>query len=153
MIEVNKKVQLIVLNEKIGCLLKSTPGSSAYDLRINSELPIQIYPNDTINCGTGIKLNMTESGYSAIVIPRSGLGTKKGVVLSNLVGLIDNDYQGEIEISLWNRRHDKIAYLEPYEKMAQLLFFRAESPFLEMVSEFSLKTERGENGFGSTGRF
>ena len=110
---------------------------------------IHIRPNETLLIPTGLSIFIEDKNYAATLLPRSGLGHKNGIVLGNLVGLIDSDYQGELMISCWNR--GKESYLiEPMQRIAQMVFIRVEHPEFEIVEEFQ-NTERGDKGFGSSG--
>jgi dUTP pyrophosphatase len=139
----------------------STSGSAAIDLRAcfgEGEDCCGIPPGETRMFGTGIAINIKDPNVAAIVLPRSGLGSK-GIVLGNLVGLIDSDYQGEIMISAWNRnprnssdnKEDDFFYIKRGDRVAQMMFIPYVKPYFESVEEFSTKTDRGCGGFGSTG--
>jgi dUTP pyrophosphatase len=133
-----------------------TAGAAGVDLRYcgisDSDCfdPIIIKPNETKLLKSGIAINIKENSYVGLVFPRSGLGHKHGIVLSNLTGVIDSDYQGEIKISLWNRSNKEYTIL-PYDRLAQLVFVKIAQPEFVLVDDFE-KTDRGECGFGSTGR-
>lgn len=147
------KIELKILNEK--CMPEyATPGSAGVDLRAASfgnwnEGLIEIYPGDQHLIGTGVSIHIKDPGYAGMIIPRSGMG-KKGIVLGNLVGLIDSDYQGEIMVLLWNRGND-IVEIEYMDRIAQLVIVPIMQAQFEIVQEFE-QSQRGEGGFGSTGK-
>lgn len=145
-------VQLKVLDARMREQLPgyATPGSAGLDLRAALESPLEIAPGATVLVPTGLALHLGDPGYAAMILPRSGLGHKHGIVLGNLVGLIDSDYQGQLMVSVWNRGADAFT-LEPMERMAQLVIVPVVQAQFEVVSEFST-THRGAGGFGSTGR-
>lgn len=128
----------------------ATPGSAGLDLRACLDGPITLEPNGWQLVGTGIAIHLVDAGYAAMILPRSGLGHKHGIVLGNLVGLIDSDYQGELKISAWNRS-DTPFVLQPMERLAQLVIVPVQQAQFNVVSEFS-PTQRGEGGYGSTGK-
>lgn len=133
-------------------LVRATPGSVAFDLRAVLEHPHTLEPNETLLVDSGLKIDM--SGYPglwACILPRSGLGHKHGLVLGNLVGLIDNDYQGELKVSLWNRS-DKPYTIERGERIAQLVLSFAFLPTFFKTQTFDQTTQRGDGGFGHSGR-
>jgi dUTP pyrophosphatase len=151
------KIQIKILNSKLGSEYPipayATVGSAGIDLRAMIEHPKEIYPGEVILIPSGIAVHIEDVNYAAVVLPRSGLGHKKGIVLGNLVGLIDSDYQGEIMISCWNRNDSNMALpykIEPGERIAQLVFIPVERVSFEVVEEF-VQTDRGEGGFGSSG--
>jgi len=127
----------------------ATPGSAGLDLRACIEAPVKIHPGDTMLIPTGIAIHLADPGLAAMILPRSGLGHKHGIVLGNLVGLIDSDYQGEIMVSVWNRGHTKFT-LNPLERLAQLVVVPVLQVGFNVVEEFAA-SHRGEAGFGSTG--
>ena len=128
----------------------STGGSAGIDLRACIEAPITLAPGDTALVPSGIAIHLADAGLAALVLPRSGLGHKHGIVLGNLVGLIDSDYQGQIMVSLWNRGATAYA-IQPLERIAQLVIVPVLQVGLNIVEEFAA-SERGEGGFGSTGK-
>ena len=128
----------------------ATPGAAGMDLRACLEAPLRLHPNETMLVPTGIALHIADPGLAALILPRSGLGHKHGIVLGNLVGLIDSDYQGEIFVSLWNRGHEVFA-LNPLDRIAQLVIVPVVRAEFRVVDGFAA-TERGTGGFGSTGR-
>ncbi|MGL5632088.1 MAG: dUTP diphosphatase [Azovibrio sp.] len=127
-----------------------SPGAAGLDLRACINEPLQLNPGDTTLVPTGIAIHLDDPGLAALILPRSGLGHKHGIVLGNLVGLIDSDYQGEIMISTWNRGKDPFV-LNPFERLAQLVVVPVLQVSLNVVDDFEA-TQRGEGGFGSTGR-
>ena len=128
----------------------ATAGSAGLDLRACIDAPMVIAPASTQLIPTGMALHISDRGYAAMVLPRSGLGHKHGIVLGNLVGLIDSDYQGQVFVSKWNRGSD-VFELQPMERIAQLIIVPVvQAEFVE-VADFAA-TARGEGGFGSTGR-
>jgi dUTP pyrophosphatase len=128
----------------------ATPGSAGLDLRACIEAPVKIHPGDTMLIPTGISIHLADPGLAAMILPRSGLGHKHGIVLGNLVGLIDSDYQGEIMVSTWNRGHESFM-LNPLDRLAQLVVVPVLQVAFNVVDEFDAST-RGEGGFGSTGK-
>jgi len=127
----------------------ATPGSAGIDLRACIEMAIKIHPGETILVPTGIAIHLCDPGLAAMILPRSGLGHKHGIVLGNLVGLIDSDYQGELFVSTWNRGHDTFT-LNPLDRLAQLVVVPVVQVAFNVVDEFPV-SERGAGGFGSTG--
>jgi dUTP pyrophosphatase len=128
----------------------ATPGAAGLDLRACIEAPLTLEPGDSALVPSGIAIHLADPGLAALVLPRSGLGHKHGIVLGNLVGLIDSDYQGQIMVSLWNR--SATAYLlQPMERVAQLVIVPVRQVALNIVEVFAA-SERGAGGFGSTGR-
>jgi dUTP pyrophosphatase len=128
----------------------ATAGAAGLDLRACIEQPIELKPGATELVPSGIAIHLTEPGLAAMVLPRSGLGHKHGIVLGNLVGLIDSDYQGQIFVSLWNRGRSAFT-LQPMERIAQLVVVPVLQVRLNVVDDFSA-SERGAGGFGSTGK-
>ena len=128
----------------------ATAGSAGLDLRAMLDAPFTIAPGETVLVKTGIAIHIGDPAYAAVILPRSGLGHKKGIVLGNLVGLIDSDYQGELMISTWNRGSAPFT-LEPMERLAQLVFVPVARADFRLVDDFAA-SERGAGGFGSTGR-
>lgn len=127
----------------------ATPGSAGLDLRACIESPLTIAPGATVLVPTGIAIHLADPGLAAMILPRSGLGHKHGIVLGNLVGLIDSDYQGEIMVSTWNRGQTSFT-LNPLERLAQLVVVPVLQVAFNVVDEFSA-SDRGAGGFGSTG--
>jgi len=128
----------------------ATGGSAGLDLRACIDGPIALKPGDSALVRSGIAIHLAEEGLAALVLPRSGLGHKHGIVLGNLVGLIDSDYQGEIMVSLWNRGREPYT-LQPMERIAQLVIVPVVQVALNIVEAFA-ESERGAGGFGSTGK-
>lgn len=147
-----KKVDLKVLDPRLERQLPAyaTPGSAGLDLRACIEHVMTIEPGEASLIPTGIALHLADPGLAALVLPRSGLGHKHGIVMGNLVGLIDSDYQGQILVSCWNR--GKIPFLlNPLERIAQLVVVPVVQVAFNVVDEFE-QSHRGSNGFGSTGK-
>ena len=128
----------------------SSPGSAGLDLRACIENIHTLNPGETFLIPTGISIYIKDPGYAGIILPRSGLGHKHGIVLGNLVGLIDSDYQGELLVSCWNRG-DKVFIINPLERIAQLVIVPINQANFNLVNNFP-ESERGEGGFGSTGK-
>ncbi len=128
----------------------ATPGSAGLDLRACIDAPLQLAPNAWQLVPTGIAIWIRDPGYAALILPRSGLGHKHGIVLGNLVGLIDSDYQGQLMVSCWNRSSEPFT-LNPMERLAQLVIVPVAQASFRVVDEFP-PTERGEGGYGSTGK-
>ena len=148
------KIQLKILDPRIGKDLPipayATPGSAGLDLRALLDGPLTLAPGETSLIRTGIAIHIGDSGLAAVILPRSGLGHKHGIVLGNLVGLIDSDYQGQLMVSAWNR--GATAYtVQPGERIAQLVIVPVVQVALEIVADFAA-SERGAGGFGSSGR-
>ncbi len=127
----------------------ATPGSAGLDLRACIETAIKLHPGETVLVPTGIAIHLSDPGLAALILPRSGLGHKHGIVLGNLVGLIDSDYQGEISVSAWNRGHETFT-LNPLDRLAQLVVVPVLQVAFNIVEEFA-ESQRGGGGFGSTG--
>jgi dUTP pyrophosphatase len=128
----------------------ATPGAAGLDLRACIDAPLTLEPGGSALVPSGIAIHLADAGLAALVLPRSGLGHKHGIVLGNLVGLIDSDYQGQIMVSLWNRSATAYA-LQPMERVAQLVIVPVRQVALNIVEAFA-ESERGAGGFGSTGR-
>ena len=128
----------------------ATEGSAGLDLRAAINKNIKLHSNETILIPTGLSIFIENKDYAATLLPRSGLGHMKGIVLGNLIGLIDSDYQGELMISCWNRSRENYI-IEPLDRIAQMIFIKVEHPKLEIVDEFRC-SDRGEKGFGSSGK-
>ena len=128
----------------------ATPGSAGLDLRACIDEPVELAPNACKLIPTGITIWIKDPGHAALILPRSGLGHKHGIVLGNLVGLIDSDYQGQLMVSCWNRS-DTPFTLQPMERLAQLVIVPVVQARFNVVDEFP-PTERGANGYGSTGK-
>ena len=145
-------VALRVLDPRMADRLPAyaTPGSAGLDLRACLEAPLTLSPGQTELIPTGLAIHIGNPGYAAIILPRSGLGHRHGIVLGNLVGLIDSDYQGQLMVSCWNRGQGAFR-IEPFERIAQLVVVPVAQAAFQVVDSFSA-SERGEGGFGSTGR-
>ena len=128
----------------------ATPGSAGLDLRACLDAPLLIEPGQTQLIPTGLAIHIEDPGLAAMILPRSGLGHKHGIVLGNLVGLIDSDYQGQIMVSVWNRSREPYA-LQPLERIAQLVIVPVLQVALNVVEAFE-ESERAAGGFGSTGK-
>ena len=128
----------------------ATTGSAGRDRRAAIDSPIEIKPGETQLIPTGMAIHLADPGLAAMILPRSGLGHKHGIVLGNLVGLIDSDYQGQLFVSVWNRGHSNFA-LEPLERIAQMVIVPVVQVGFNIVDDFDA-SHRGENGFGSSGR-
>lgn len=128
----------------------ATPGSAGLDLRACVETAISLKPGETQLIPTGMAIHIANPGYAAMILPRSGLGHKHGIVLGNLVGLIDSDYQGPLMVSMWNRG-DSDFVIEPMERIAQMVIVPVMQPSFYVVENFDAASERGIGGFGSTG--
>ena len=127
----------------------ATAGSAGLDLRACIDAPMTIVPGQTVLVPTGMAIHLADPGLAAIILPRSGLGHKHGIVLGNLVGLIDSDYQGQIFVSTWNRGSDAFT-LNPLDRLAQLVVVPVVQVSFNVVDDFE-QSHRGEGGFGSTG--
>ena len=127
----------------------ATPGSAGLDLRACLDAPLLLEPGQTQLIATGIAIHIGDPGLAAMILPRSGLGHKHGIVLGNLVGLIDSDYQGPLMLSCWNRGHTAFT-VQPMERLAQLVIVPVVQAAFRRVQEFGA-SDRGEGGFGSTG--
>ena len=128
----------------------ATPGSAGLDLRACLDAPLEIAPGQTVLVPAGMAIHLADPGLAAMILPRSGLGHKHGIVLGNLVGLIDSDYQGELMVSVWNRGKDSFT-LNPLERIAQLIVVPVLQVGFNVVDDFDASS-RGEGGFGSTGK-
>ena len=144
------EIELRVLDERARIPEYATLGSAGLDLRALLDAPLTLQPGDTELLRTGLSVHIQDPGMAAVILPRSGLGHKHGIVLGNLVGLIDSDYQGELMISVWNR--GKTAFtVEPFERVAQLVLVPVVQARFRQVEAFG-DSVRGEGGFGSSGR-
>ena len=147
-----RKLQVRILDERIRGMLPhyATAGAAGLDLRACVDAPVTLNPGDSQLVSSGIAIHLGDPGYAAVILPRSGLGSKSGIVLGNLVGLIDSDYQGPVTLSVWNR--GKAAFtIQPLERIAQLVVVPVVQVQFEVVEEFTA-SGRGAGGFGSTGR-
>ncbi len=149
-----QKIQLRILDPRIGTDFPlphyATDGSAGMDLRACLVEPLQIEPGQTELLPTGVSIHIGDPGLAAVLLPRSGLGHKHGIVLGNLVGLIDSDYQGQLFVSCWNRGNDSFT-IEVGERIAQMVFVPVVRAAFEVVEAFA-GSDRGEGGFGHTGR-
>jgi deoxyuridine 5'-triphosphate nucleotidohydrolase len=149
-----QKIQLKILDKRLGSEFPlphyATTGSAGMDMRACVDAPLEIAPGETHLIPTGLAIHVEDSGLAAILLPRSGLGHKHGIVLGNLVGLIDSDYQGQVFVSCWNRGSAPFT-LVPGERIAQLVIVPVVRADFEVVDEFVV-SDRGEGGFGHTGR-
>ncbi len=148
-----KNIQVKILNPKLKSEFPipeyATAGSAGLDLRACLDQALQLAPGETQLIPTGMAIHIGDPDMAAVILPRSGLGHKHGIVLGNLVGLIDSDYQGELMVSCWNRGNDHFT-VNPGERIAQLVFIPIIKTEFEIVSEFS-ESDRGAGGFGHTG--
>jgi dUTP pyrophosphatase len=148
------RIQVRILDPRLGKDFPlpdyATAGSAGVDLRACVDAPLTIAPGQTILVPTGMAIHIGDPGLAAVILPRSGLGHKNGIVLGNLVGLIDSDYQGQLMVSCWNRGAEAFE-LEPGARLAQMVFVPVVQVGFEIVDEFHA-TERGAGGFGHTGR-
>ena len=147
-----KAIDIRILDPRLKDALPqyATPGSAGLDLRACIPTTRTIQPGETHLIPTGIAIHLADPGLAAMILPRSGLGHKHGIVLGNLVGLIDSDYQGEIMVSTWNRGHESFT-LNPLDRLAQLVVVPVLQVAFNVVDEFAAST-RGDGGFGSTGK-
>ena len=147
-------LQVRILDDRIGRDLPlpsyATEGSAGLDLRALLDAPPTLNPGDTVLIRTGLAIYISDPSYAGLILPRSGLGHKHGIVLGNLVGLIDADYQGELMVSCWNRGNEPFV-MQPGERLAQYVLVPVVQAEFEIVSEFQA-TARGAGGFGSSGR-
>lgn len=145
-------VDLKILDARLRDALPAyaTPGSAGLDLRACLDEPLVLAPGDARLIATGIAMHLADPGYAAMILPRSGLGVKHGIVLGNLVGLIDSDYQGPLMVSCWNRGREPFT-IQPLERIAQMVIVPVVQARFQVVEAFAAST-RGEGGFGSTGR-
>jgi dUTP pyrophosphatase len=146
------QVELKILDARIKEAMPAyaTSGSAGLDLRACIDAAITIEPGETTLIPTGMAIHLADPGYAAMILPRSGLGHKHGIVLGNLVGLIDSDYQGQLFVSCWNRSQTAFV-MNPMERMAQLVIVPVVQANFKLVDEFDA-SDRGEGGFGSTGK-
>lgn len=147
-------LQVRILDARIGTDYPlpqyATAGSAGVDLRAMLDAPLELKPGDTQLLPTGIAMYLADPGYAGLILPRSGLGHKHGIVLGNLVGLIDSDYQGQLLVSCWNRGQQSFT-IQPGERIAQLVIVPVQQVRFEVVTEF-VATDRGAGGFGSSGQ-
>lgn len=149
-----QKIQLKILDPRLGDSIAlpdyATSGSAGLDLRACLDEPFTLAPGETVLIPTGLAIHIDDATLAAVLLPRSGLGHKHGIVLGNLVGLIDSDYQGQVFVSCWNRGTDKFE-ISVGERIAQMVFVPVVQVGFEKVDEFT-SSERGAGGFGHTGR-
>ncbi len=147
-----KTIDIKILDDRLREQMPAyaTPGSAGLDLRACLESPLTLEPGSTHLIPTGLAIHLADPGYAAMILPRSGMGHKHGIVLGNLVGLIDSDYQGQLMVSTWNRGSSAFV-LNPMERLAQLVIVPVLQVGFNVVDEFP-QSERGDGGFGSTGK-
>ncbi len=147
-----RKLEVKILDERIRSMLPhyASPGAAGLDLRACVDRELVLAPGESQLVSSGIAIHIGDPGYAAVVLPRSGLGAKNGIVLGNLVGLIDSDYQGPLMVSLWNRGK-AVFTVKPLERVAQLVIVPVQQVEFQVVEEFAASS-RGAGGFGSTGR-
>ena len=146
------KVDVKILDSRVTEKMPAyaTTGSAGLDLRAMLDEPLTLNPSETRLIKTGLAIHLADPGYAALILPRSGLGHKHGIVLGNLVGLIDSDYQGELMVSTWNRGQEAFT-IEPMERIAQLVIVPVVQMQMNIVDDFEA-SDRGAGGFGSTGK-
>ena len=146
------RIELRVLDERMRSRLPAyaTTGAAGLDLRACIDAAVTLEPARTELIPTGLAIHVGDPGYAALILPRSGLGHKQGIVLGNLVGLIDSDYQGQLMVSCWNRGQSAFT-IEPFERIAQMIIVPVVQARFDVVADFAA-SERGAGGFGSTGR-
>jgi dUTP pyrophosphatase len=149
-----QKIQLKILDQRLGREFPlpeyATDGAAGLDLRALFDAPVTLAPGETTLIPTGLAIHIGDPGLAAVLLPRSGLGHKHGIVLGNLVGLIDSDYQGQVFVSCWNRGRDAFT-IQVGERIAQMVFLPVVRAAFEVVAEFDVSA-RGAGGFGHTGR-
>ena len=147
-----RKLQVRILDERIHGMLPhyASAGAAGLDLRACIDAPLTLGPGESQLVSSGIAIHVGDPGHAAVILPRSGLGSKHGIVLGNLVGLIDSDYQGPVMISVWNRGAAPFT-IQPLDRIAQLVVVPVVQVEFDVVAEFTAST-RGAGGFGSTGR-
>lgn len=147
------KIDVKIMDERMATQLPAyaTPGSAGLDLRACIDHAVTLQPNAWQLIPTGIAIYLADPNYAALILPRSGLGHKHGIVLGNLVGLIDSDYQGQLMVSAWNRS-DTAFTIEPMERIAQLVIVPVVQAQFNVVNDFAATSERGAGGYGSTGK-
>lgn len=147
-------IQIKILDKRLGSTFPlpdyATQGSAGLDLRACIDEPCQLLPQSTTLIQTGLSIYIKDPNYTGVLLPRSGLGHKHGIVLGNLVGLIDSDYQGPLQVSCWNRSHTPYT-LEPGQRLAQLVILPIIKATFEVVESFGETSTRGEGGFGHSG--
>jgi dUTP pyrophosphatase len=147
-----KRLEVRILDERMRGMLPryASAGAAGLDLRACIDAPLALAPGESRLVSAGIAIHVADPGYAAVILPRSGLGAKSGIVLGNLVGLIDSDYQGPLMISVWNRGTSAFT-IQPFDRIAQLVVVPVVQVELDVVEEFAASA-RGAGGFGSTGR-
>ena len=147
-----RRLEVRILDERVRSMLPryATPGAAGLDLRACIESPLSLEPGDSQLVSSGIAIHVADAGYAAMVLPRSGLGAKHGIVLGNLVGLIDSDYQGPLTVSVWNRGKATFT-IQPLDRIAQLVVVPVVQVEFDVVEHFAASA-RGAGGFGSTGK-
>jgi dUTP pyrophosphatase len=150
-VNIETKIVNSLIGDTIPLASYATAGAAAIDLRACIKEEISIQPGETVLVGSGIAVNIKDPNIVGLIVPRSGLGIKKGIILGNTIGVIDSDYQGEIKIGLFNRSQKKYT-VKPAERICQMLFMPVLRATLKLVREFSNATYRGNGGFGHTGR-
>ena len=149
-----QKIQLKILDQRLGSEFPlphyATDGSAGMDMRACLDAPLEMLPGDTHLIPTGLAIHVADAGLAALLLPRSGLGHKHGIVLGNLVGLIDSDYQGQVFVSCWNRGAETFI-IQPGERIAQMVIVPVVHADFEIVEDFVV-SERGAGGFGHSGR-
>ena len=147
-----RQLQVKILDERMRTMLPhyATAGAAGLDLRACIDAPLTLQPGDSRLVSSGIAIHVGDPGYAAIILPRSGLGAKSGIVLGNLVGLIDSDYQGPLMVSVWNRGREPFT-VQPMDRVAQLVVIPVAQVEFEVVEDFAASA-RGAGGFGSTGK-
>ncbi len=150
-VNIETKIVNSLIGDTIPLASYATAGAAAIDLRACIKEEIGIQPGETVLVGSGIAVNIKDPNIVGLIVPRSGLGINKGIILANTIGVIDSDYQGEIKIGLFNRSQKKYT-VKPAERICQMLFMPVIRATLKLVREFSNATYRGNGGFGHTGR-
>jgi dUTP pyrophosphatase len=147
-----RRLDVKILDPRIRDMLPQygTPGAAGLDLRACLDAPLELKPGDSQLVPSGVAIHIGDPGFAAIVLPRSGLGVKHGIVLGNLVGLIDSDYQGQVFVSVWNRSQAAFT-IQPMDRIAQLVVVPVQQVEFNVVDEFAASS-RGAGGFGSTGK-
>jgi dUTP pyrophosphatase len=148
-----RRIELKILDQRVGDSIElphyATAGSAGLDMRACIDEPVTVAPGETVLVPTGLAMHIDDAGIAAVLLPRSGLGHKHGLVLGNLTGLIDSDYQGQVFISCWNRG-SKSYEVQPGERIAQMVFVPVEQVHFDIVDEFE-DSDRGAGGFGHSG--
>jgi dUTP pyrophosphatase len=147
-----QSIDVKILDERMRDALPryATAGSAGLDLRACIDAPVTIQPGETVLIPSGLAIHVADPGFAAVILPRSGLGHKNGIVLGNLVGLIDSDYQGPLMVSTWNRGKEPFT-IQPMDRIAQMVVVPVAQVTLNVVNDFAA-SDRGQGGFGSTGR-